>query len=230
MALDHAGRFGVFAMLPLPHLEESLQEIRYAFDTLHVDGVGILTSYDNRWLGYPYFEPLWEELNRRQAVVYVHPTVAGCCAVQAVPDFITEVGVDTTRSIASVILSGTSQKFPDIKWIWSHGGGVLTAVAERLLIQTVNSPPYKGRITRDAIAAELNRFFYDTAQISGSVTLDALTKLVPISQIVYGTDSPFRSTAEQTRNLTAFFKKGDLEKVERENALRLFPQFRPTFG
>lgn len=223
---DHKGRFGTWAMLPLPHVDEALKEITYAFDTLKVDGVGTMTSYGDKWLGDPMFAPVWAELNRRKATVYTHPTSPNCCAnlVPGVPDYMMEFGTDTARTIASLILSGTSQKYPDINWIWSHGGGALTAFAERFLVQVVSVPPYKGRFTRESMEHELNRFYYDTAQISGAVTLEALSKLVPVSQIVYGTDFPYRNAIDHTKGVTAFFKGADLAKVERENALRLVPR------
>ena len=87
-------------------------------------------------------------------------------------------------------------------------------------------PPYKGKITREQMDAELKRFYYDTAQISGAVTLEALSKLVPSSQIVYGTDFPYRTAADHTKGVTAFFKGDDLKKVERENAMRLVPRLK----
>ena len=228
MVVDHPGRFGVWAMLPLPHIDESLKEIAYAFDTLKVDGVGCMTSYGDKWLGHAHFAPVWEELNRRKATVYTHPTSANCCAnlVQGVPDYMMEFGTDTARTIASLILSGTSQKYRDINWIWSHGGGALTAFAERFQIQVVSIPPYKDNITAEIMNGELRRFFYDTAQISGAVTMEALTKLVPVSQIVYGTDFPYRTGADHTKGVTGFFKGKDLNMVDRENALRLIPRLR----
>jgi 6-methylsalicylate decarboxylase len=228
MMTDHPGRFGVFATLPLPHIDESLKEIAYSFDTLKVDGIGMMTSYQDKWLGHPSFDPVWQELNRRKATVYTHPTSPNCCAnlVPGVPDSMVEFGTDTTRTIASLILSGTSQKYPDINWIWSHGGGSLTAFAERFLIQVVNTPPYRGKLTREIVERELHRFYYDTAQISGVITLEALSKLVPVSQIVYGTDFPYRTAADHTKGVTAFFKGDDLKKVDRENALRLLPRLR----
>ena len=228
MAVDHPGRFGVWAMLPLPHIDESLKEIAYAFDTLKVDGVGCMTSYGDKWLGHAQFAPIWEELNRRKATVYTHPTNANCCVnvVQGVPDYMMEFGTDTARTIASVILTGTSQKYKDINWIWSHGGGGLVAFAERFQVQVVSIPPYKDKITAEMMNGELRRFYYDTAQISGAVTLEALSKLVPISQIVYGTDFPYRTGADHTKGVTAFFKGSDLMKVDRENAMRLIPSLR----
>jgi len=223
---DNPGRFGMFALLPMPHIDESLQEVEYAFDTLKADGVGIMTSYGDRWLGYAEFAPLWEELNRRKATVYTHPTGANCCVnlVQGIPDPTIELGTDTTRTITSLIFTGTTQRYRDINWIFSHGGGVLTAVAERLQIQLVTYPSYKEKFTREIVDGELKRFYYDTAQIANSVTIGALAKLVPISQIVYGTDFPYRTAIEHTNGLTAVFNSDDLKAIDRENALRLLPR------
>ena len=111
---DHPGRFGMFAMLPLPHIEESLKEIEYALDTLKADGIGMLTSYGDKWLGYDEFAPVFEELNRRRATVYTHPTSAACCVnlVHGIPDISIEWGTDTTRTIATLIFSGASQRYP----------------------------------------------------------------------------------------------------------------------
>ncbi len=226
LATDHPGRFGVFAMLPLPHIEDSLKEIAYALDTLKVDGIGILTNYGDKWLGYPHFEPIWNELNRRSATVYTHPADASCCVnlVQGVPPTAVEWGADTTRSITSLIFSGTSQKYRDINWIFSHGGGGLTAFAERLLVQMVSTPPYQSRFTRETVQAELDRFHYDTAQVSLCGTLAALAKLVPVSQIVYGSDFPYRTAAEQSKGVDAIFDAADRKRVNHENALRILPR------
>jgi len=225
---DHPGRFGLFAMLPLPHIDASLEEIAYSFDTLKADGIGMMTSYGDKWLGYPQFAPIWEELNRRKATVYTHPTGANCCVnlVQGIGEATIELGADTTRTIASLIFSGTSQRYKDINWIFSHGGGALTAFAERFQIQMVSRPPYKDKFTRAIVDGELNRFYYDTAQISNAVTIGALAKLVPISQIVYGTDYPYRTGLEHVKGLGAVFAGADLMAIERENALRIIPRLK----
>ena len=226
LATSHPGRFGVFAMLPLPHIDESLREIAYALDTLRADGVGILTNYGDKWLGYAYFEPIWKELNRRQATVYTHPADANCCVnlVEGVPPTAVEWGADTTRSIVSLIVSGTSRKYRDINWIFSHGGGGLTAFAERLLVQMVTTPPYEGRLTREMVQGELNRLHYDTAQVSLAGTLAALAKLIPVTQILYGSDFPYRTAAEHTMGVDALFDAADRQRVNRDNALRILPR------
>src|SRR5215210_101014 len=225
---DHPGRFGTFAMLPFPHVDECLKEITYSFDTLKVDGVGCMTSYGDKWLGYSEFDPIWEELNRRKATVYTHPTGANCCVnlVRGIDDAYLEFGTDTTRSIFTILFSGNSQKYKDINWIWSHGGGALTAFAERFLVQAISRPPYAGKFSRDLVESELRRFYYDTAQVSNPVTLAAMVKLMPISQIVYGTDFPYRTAADHTKGVTEVFSGDDLKKIDRENALRLLPRLR----
>jgi predicted TIM-barrel fold metal-dependent hydrolase len=228
LTADYPGRFGLFAMLPMPYIDESLKEIEYAFDTLKADGIGMMTSYGDKWLGYSQFDPIWQELNKRKATVYTHPTAANCCVnlVQGLPETIVEFGADTTRSIASLIFTGTSQRYPDINFIFSHGGGVLTATAERFLIQMVNTPPYKGKFTREQVAGELNRFYYDTAQISNAVTIDVLVKLIPTSQVVFGSDFPYRTSEEHVKGLAAKFNAADLKMIDSTNALRILPQWR----
>ena len=223
---DHPGRFGMFAMLPLPHIDESLAEITHALDVLHADGIGVMTSYGNNWLGYEQFAPVWEELNRRRAVVYTHPTGAPCCVnlVHGIADSALEYGTDTTRTITNLIFTGMSRRYPDITWIFSHGGGVLTAVAERLEIQMPGGPPYKGKIDRAIVDGELRRFFYDTAQIANAVTVEALVKLVPVSQVVFGSDYPYRTVMEHVTGLEARFGSADLQAIARNNALRWAPQ------
>jgi predicted TIM-barrel fold metal-dependent hydrolase len=225
---DHPGRFGIFAMLPLPHIDESLKEIEYAFDVLKADGIGMMTSYGDKWLGYSHFTPVWEELNRRKATVYTHPSVANCCVnlVQDISEAAIEFGTDTTRTIASLIFSGTSQRFQDITFIFSHGGGTLTAVAERFQIQMVNTPPYKDKFTRQIVDGELKRFYYDTAQVANGVTISALAKVVPVSQIVFGTDYPYRTAPDHVKGLSTVFNADELKGIDRENALKFLPRLR----
>jgi len=134
-----------------------------------------------------------------------------------------EYGADTTRTIVNLIFSGASRRYGDINFIFSHGGGVLTAVAERLQIQMVSTPPYAGKFTRSDVDHELGRFFYDTAQVSNAVTIEALAKLVPASQIVFGSDYPFRTSEEHVKGLAARFSGEMLLGIERDNAARILP-------
>jgi predicted TIM-barrel fold metal-dependent hydrolase len=230
LADDYPGRFGVFAMLPMPHIDESLLEIEYAFDTLHADGIGMMTSYGDKWLGYSEFQPVFDELNRRMAVVYTHPTEANCCVnlVRGIGPVAVEYGADTTRSIVDLIFSGASAQYADISFIFSHGGGVLTAVAERLQVQMVSTPPFAGKITRAQVDHELNRFFYDTAQVANDVTITALAQLVPASQIVFGSDFPYRTSSDHVAGLSQRFSGPVLRGIERDNAARILPGVKPV--
>ena len=114
MSQDSPGRFGLFAALPLPDIEGSLREIAYALDTLKADGIGLMTNYGDRWLGDASFAPVWEELNRRKAVVYTHPNTPTCCTnlKDEVGAGTIEWATDTTRTVASLLFSGTARAIP----------------------------------------------------------------------------------------------------------------------
>ena len=115
---DHPGRFGLFAALPVLDIEGSLAETEYVFDTLHADGVTLMTNIGDRWLGDPHYWPIFEELNRRKAVVYTHPVAPNCCAgiLPELADATIEFGTDTTRAIAKLVFSGAAARFPDIRF------------------------------------------------------------------------------------------------------------------
>jgi predicted TIM-barrel fold metal-dependent hydrolase len=228
LAGDHPGRFGVFVAVPLPHVEASLQEIEYGLDVLKADGVALFTSYRDKWLGDGAFEPVMAELNRRKAVAFTHPEAPVCCRglLPGVHESVLEYGFDTTRAIANLLFSGTAHRYPHIRWIFSHGGGTTPFLAERL----IRAPQTRKAIAPavpNGVMHELRRFHYDVAQIAHPAALAALTKFVPISQILWGTDFPFRCGWEYVKGLAEFdFSAEDLQKIERENALRLLPRWR----
>jgi predicted TIM-barrel fold metal-dependent hydrolase len=233
MASDYKGRYGLLAVLPIPRVEESLKEIEYAFDTLHASGVGILTSYGNKWLGDPAFQPIFDELNRRKAVVYTHPIDAPCCQdlMPGVNPTTLEYPTDTTRAILSLLgtnAASPATRYGDIKFIFSHAGGTMPSVIDRIGVGNPDTIAANLRGTPEANSRlyHLRRFYYDTAQSTNTVQLQALKTIAGVSQIVFGTDYPFGATAaKQVQGLQECgFNPDELQSVQMGNALRLFPK------
>jgi predicted TIM-barrel fold metal-dependent hydrolase len=228
LAADHPGRFGLFASLPLPNVDASLAEIAYAFDTLKADGVGLFTSYGDKWLGDPAFNRVFEELNRRRAVVYTHPITAACCGnlLPNVGDGIIEWGTDTTRAIARIVFGGAAARYPNVRLIFSHAGGTMPFLVERF-VNMAKSAQLASQFP-EGFEGVARKFFFDTAQTSNPAAMSALSKVVPVSQIVFGTDFPFRTAAEHVKGLSdcGVFTPADLRAIDRQNALALLPKFR----
>jgi 6-methylsalicylate decarboxylase len=226
---DHKGRFGMFATLSLPDLDGALAEVAYACDQLKADGIHMWTNYGDFWLGDPRLSPLLEELNRRKAVVYVHPTTPNCCGhlVPEAPVPMIEYATDTTRSIASLVLSGTASRYPDIRWIFCHAGGTMPFLVERFLFQAdvQSKTPEGAKKIPNGVLYELRRLYFDTAQSANPYAMGPLTRLVSTTQICFGTDFPYRAMADNVRGLAecGLFSPRDLEQVERTNASRLLP-------
>ena len=229
LAADGARRFGMFATLPLPNIDASLREIEYALDTLKVNGIGLFTSYGDKWLGDPALAPVMDELNRRKAVVYTHPIDANCCRnlLAGVPGPVIEYGTDTTRTIASLLFTGTASRCPDIKFIFSHGGGTMPFLIERFVRLPLTSKAAAEK-TPEGVTALLQRFHYDTAQVANPAAMAALTKVVPTSQILFGTDFPFRTARDHVDGLKQIFDEADLRKIGSDNARALLPRLQPA--
>jgi predicted TIM-barrel fold metal-dependent hydrolase len=224
LVVDHPGRFGFFAALPLPDIDGSLREIEYAFDVLKADGIGLYTSYNDKHLGDPSFGPILEELNRRMAVAYTHPICPDCCKnlLPGIPEVTIEFGTDTTRTIASLVFSGAATRYVDIEFIFSHAGGTLPFLVERFLL-LAQAPDYAAKLPK-GVLHELQKFHYDTAQASNPGAMSSLMKLVSVSQVLYGTDFPFRTCEEHVKGLRQCgFSEAELRAIERDNALALLP-------
>jgi predicted TIM-barrel fold metal-dependent hydrolase len=229
LARDHKARFASFATLPLLDADGSLKEIAYALDTLKADGVALMTSYQDKYLGDASFSPVWEELNRRKAVVYTHPLSPDCCRniKSEVPPAVVEYATDTTRTIASLVFSGTASRYPDIRWIFSHSGGTMPFLLSRFVRQEIDMKDKAAKAMPKGMMYELRKFHYDTAQGNHSGALAALMKIVTPSQVLFGTDFPFRDGAEEIGGLAAFqFRPEELRAIERDNALKLIPTLR----
>jgi 6-methylsalicylate decarboxylase len=228
MIKDHPGRFGMFAALPLPDTEGSLKEIEYALDTLKLDGIGLLTSYDGKLLGDPMFMPVFEELDRRKAKVFVHPTMSCCGNVfPGISGPIIEFPVDSARAIARLALTGTMAQFPDITFIFSHGGGVLPSIVQRLAGPVAElKPEERAKRLPRGLDYELKRQYYDLASVgSAPAGMVAVLKLWPITQLTYGSDAPFGSTVAIANGIAGLgLADADLKLIQRGNAVRLFPR------
>jgi predicted TIM-barrel fold metal-dependent hydrolase len=206
------------------HAEGSLREIEYAFDTLKAEGIALWTSYTGKYLGDAAFEPVYEELNRRNAVVYTHPTVPECCesVVPGVTPSTLEFAFETTRTVAGMFFdkAGVGYKFPDIRWIWSHSGGTIPVLTSRF-VELAN------RHKRQDPRPYLAKFFYEVAQGNTPGQLAALMKLVSISQVMFGTDYPYRNAKEAIDGVAAHkFSDADLRAIDHGNALKMFPNIK----
>ena len=229
MAQDHPGRFGMFAAIPVPDIEGSLAEIAYAFDVLKLDGIGVLTSYAGKLIGDPAFDPVFDELHRRKAKVFVHPTMSCCGNVfPGVSGPTIEFPTDSCRAIASLLLRGTFARCPDITFIFSHGGGTLPSIVQRIIgsVRTLSEAD-RAKFVPKGAEYEIRRQYYDTASIAlNPAGMAAVLKLYPATQITYGSDAPFGSTTGIAEALLKLdLDPAILRGIQRDNALRLFPRF-----
>ena len=237
LAADHPSRFGLFAALPFHDIDGTLREIEYAADHLRADGFGISTSYGDLWLGDPAFRSIYEELNHRKAVVYVHPNDARCCTPQTLTYEKTPVSgpwlewpMNTARTIFSLMENGVLRNFGNVRFIFSHGGGVMPLLTSR--IEGFTDWPAVGReklreLFPDGIKTEFARLYFEGAQAYDPVNFDVLRKLVPPAHILFGTDY----NRFPIGHSVALFERLPIapalrRAIERENALALFPRFR----
>jgi predicted TIM-barrel fold metal-dependent hydrolase len=221
---DNKMRFGGFAVLPLPDVKAAVNELEYALDVLKLDGVVLLSNVDGHYLGTSKFDDLYSELNRRKAIVYIHPTVPanGKFPKMKIPTSVEEFVFDTTRAISSLILNKTLKRFPKIRFIVSHAGGTAPYIAWRMSLLDY-------RVHTDTIN-DLKRLYYDTALSASPYALRSLQELVNPSHILFGSDYPFapeiitRMTISGLNTFNGFDEK-QLRGINRENAIDLFPQF-----
>jgi predicted TIM-barrel fold metal-dependent hydrolase len=225
---EHPTRLGLFAALPLPHLDDSLEELGRASDELDADGVCLMSNQDGRYVGDPEFYPLLEELNRRKTVVMLHP--ASPPNHESVsfgrPTPIIEFPFETTRTVVDLILTGAIARFPDIRWIIPHAGATLPVLASRVAFVAELLSTQGAGIDVDAA---LRSFHYDLAGAPLPILLPALIALVGSDRLLYGSDTPFTPTPPAV-NLAAQLHGTELFDDEtraatfRGNAEALFPR------
>lgn len=227
LAADHPGRFGLFAALPLPDQEGSLREIAYAFDTLKADGVYLMTSYDGKYPGDPAFSAVFDELNRRKAVVFIHPLAPACCAnvIPGMAPSTVEFLFDTTRALLSLMVNGTFTRCPDMRCIFAHTGGATSVLAMRIAAYFGRHPELKNRVP-DGALAELRRQHYDIANSVNPATMAAALDFVGPGKLLFGSDDPFVPLAVTAKKFDAFpMPAAQKAAINRGNALALFPRY-----
>lgn len=224
LVADHPGRFGLLAALPMPYVDLALAELAHAYDVLGADGVVLVPHAGSQYLGDPLYDVLFRELNRRRAVVLVHPMALPAVEHTSVPYVLADFLLDTTRGALNLIMSGALDRYPDITFILSHGGGFLPYAAfraERL------GEAFFG-LDRARVRDGLRRFYYDTA-LTGSSALPSLLETVSPDRIVFGTDwsaIPAGLVAECVQDLESprlGLDGADRALIDRRNALGLFP-------
>jgi predicted TIM-barrel fold metal-dependent hydrolase len=223
---DYPGRFGHFAALPLPDTDGSLREIEYAFDTLKADGIGLWTSYADKWPGDPIFAPVYEELNRRKAIIFIHSAPPICCrALQpGVIDSVVEYDFDIARAVVSYLKSDSFRRYPNIRFIFPHSGGTLPVLANRV---TESLPEKRSEKETAEMFDEVKQLYFDVAHATYPAPLSALTKVVPVSQILFGSDYPIVPYPVSAGPLDHFgFSENDLHAINRGNAEQLFKRLK----
>jgi predicted TIM-barrel fold metal-dependent hydrolase len=238
---DHPGRFGFFAALPLPQIDASLLEISYALDELRADAIGLLSNYDGQYLGEARFVPVFEELNRRRAVVYVHPMAPACCTglVPNVGPGALEAPTDTTRTIASLLASGTLSRLTAIQFLVAAGGGTLPFVGDRLISAVSRAAQSAAKSdtnqpTSDSLRAALNRLHIDTAGVTNLADWSAIMNFTTPARLLFGSDFPFNRDSQHASDAACLnelramqnhfgMSTSDSRDVEYGNAQRLFP-------
>jgi predicted TIM-barrel fold metal-dependent hydrolase len=225
---EHPHHFGLLAALPMPYVDAALDEVRYSLDELGAHGLVLVPHAADSYLGDPLYDPLFEELNRREAVVLVHPmTLPGLPRNQVVPTVLADFLLDTTRGAINLILSGALDRYPRISWILSHGGGFLPYAASR-----VEGLAYGFHgVDRSRVAEGIARFHYDLA-LSLPSGLPSLLRSVPVERILFGTDwsaAPADVVAAGVATLDEEWPgltEAGRAAIDRDNALRLFPRVR----
>ena len=231
LAARYRDRFSYFACLPLPDVDGAIEEVLHSLKDGSAKGVVLLTNIQGRYLGYPDFDPLMEELANEKALVFVHPTpMQGMHQPRfrpALADFL----LDTTRAAIGLVTSGTVSRFPDLRFILSHGGGFVPYAAHRIawLSEMFDDKYNDGRagMSADEILAGLRTFYFDLALSSSGPQLAALLKLVPISQVMYGSDYPYRLGVEAVEGVDTYpFTVAERRAIDSENAIRVMPSLK----
>ena len=227
---DRPDRFGAFGVLPLPDVDGSLDQIAYALDVLELDGVSVFTNAGGTYLGDSRFDPIFTELQRRAAVVFVHPTASPdpIAHTLGLPDSLLDYPADTSRAIAKLHYSNTFARTPDVKYQFVHAGGTIPFLASRFaIVDEMNVIPRAQE--RGAFADVLPRLYWDTASAFSDPVLHMLRSITGLTNVVFGTDYPYPRDAISIGGLRHLQNTAELEDRERRGVLggsaaRLIPR------
>jgi predicted TIM-barrel fold metal-dependent hydrolase len=233
---DRPDRFGGFAALPLPDVEGTLQQIAYALDVLELDGVSVLTNAGGSYLGDTRFDPVFAELQRRAAVVFVHPTASPdpIAHTLGLPDALLDYPADTSRAIAKLHYSNTFARTPDVKYVFSHAGGTIPFIASRFgIVDAMSVIPGAGE--RGAFAHTLPRLYWDTASAFSDPVLHMLRSVAGLDHVLFGTDYPYPRDEISIAGLRQLQHTAELDAGERRSVLggsatRLIPRLNDMRG
>jgi len=235
---DHPQSFGFFAVIPFPDADGSLKELEYAYGTLKADGVGILSSINEKYPGDPLFRPAWEEMNRRKVVTFIHPFTPRCCRTLIESgEASVERDFDTTRAVTNLLYSGTLSELPEIRYIINHSGADVPVMAGRIKDRVPGASSFGAKKQTDGITPktpkgvfyELQKLYYECAHAAYPTSIAALRAFVPPSQMLFGSDFPAEDPAETLYQL----KQRDLppdvaHALYRGTAEQLFPRLKTS--
>src|SRR6267154_434279 len=229
---QHPMRFGMLASLPMDDVEAALSEIGFAFDQLGADGVVMVTNYGGNYLGNARFEPVFAELDKRSATVFLHPTLpAGYeCVACGRPGPVIEFTFDTCRTVVDMLFAGTLSRYNNLRFILSHAGGPLPTLAPRL--GTIGTLPWVAHppdLTQESVRTQLARLYFDTAIAGTAASIGPVLELTKPDHIVFGSDFPPASEPVIDQNIAALGALTCMSDVEKsaiaQNARRLFRRF-----
>ena len=217
-------RYAGLAVLPLPDVDAALAELSHALDVLELDGVALLSNLDGIYPGDERLEPVWSELDRRGAYVFLHPAAPGPPALPQHPIWLYEFPFDTTRAVASLIYSGTLERATGLRLQLAHLGGTAPFLAHRIASLAAREPDKASAAPSGALAA-LARCWYDTGLSNHATAVEATAAVVPFERIVFGSDWPYLALPEAgdpAPELDAFGERRSL--LDSANAAALVPR------
>jgi predicted TIM-barrel fold metal-dependent hydrolase len=236
MVADYPGRFGLFAALPLPDVDATLKEIAYAMDTLKAAGISVSSNFGDKYLGDPMFVPVLEELNRRKAIVHSNPFMPPCCLdmLPGLSPSPIEYVTDQTRMTISLVINKVPAKYPGIRFILAQTGGTALAMLGRFDAASASTAQNLEKpASADSVLAALRSFYYDVSGSGDYLAMYTAKKVVGAERLLFGTDFQAQGADQGVRIVeglvgSGVFTDAELKMIDRENALKLFPQLART--